>query len=394
MFYNKIIILLSCCFIGGTFITYSPNNFTNLIFPMCIYLILFYYTNKKIENFLPLLIIIIILPLLHIIVSISFIILLVSFIQIKTNYTNINRIVILATIISISWISTFYIWLQMINKLIRLFEDTDKTSAGAIIDQVAYAGQFNIDLISYIFFTYGITIILFISFITILYYSMKIKNNIINNFNKYYILISTLIIIQLFMYTGFSPLRFLIFLNIIAIFYLGLIIFKSISINKFHYSKVIAGIFILIIFTTGLLTVFPSTTTLLPNYQTTTMEMDGVKWLFKQSDPTYNITGISIAPGRYASFVLEDNNTRKSQIPLYLDDHNTCPYHFYYDEFQYSPSSYLLLTKKDRVLYTEVYPSMAESRWNDNDFEKLNFFTNINKVYSNSDVDCWVRNGV
>jgi len=389
--YQKIVILLSCCFIGDMFITFSPNHLAYLFFPVSIFIMLFYYKNIKFEHFIILLIIIIILPISHIILSITFIILLISFFTIKNkeNY-RMNRMVILTTVITITWISTFYIWLQMLKKIVTLFDDSTKTSAGAIINQIDYANQFNIDLISYIFYAYGISIILILSFIIILFLSKRIKNVIINRLNIFYILISILIIIQLFMFTGFSPLRFLVFLNIIGIFYLGLLLYRLNIKSKIRYTKAFSLLIVIIIFITGLLTVYPSSTILLSNYQTTSAELDGAKWYYNYYDSSYNITGISLAPGRYSAFILDDGDPQKENIPLYFDIYNTCPYHFNYNDSNSIYPSYILLTVKDRALYTEIYPSMADVRWNDNDFEKLSFFNNINRVYSNSDMECWI----
>jgi hypothetical protein len=302
--FARIILLLSSCFISGWFISFSPNHIANLLFPICIFIIIYINKNYSPGAFIILLLASIALPLYHIIPAIGFIALLISFTTLKVKEDRrFSRMALLASIISITWISAFYIWSQMLKKVIYIFNDSSTSSAGALVDQYSYARHFNVDMVSYFLLTYGITIILLISFTIIFFTLGRMKNRIIWNFNKFTLIIAAIIIIQLFIYTGFSPLRFLVYFNIIGIFYLGLVLFKH-GLYKDNQVKPIVFVITICIFITGLLAVYPSSNTLLPNYQTTSSEMNGMEWNFIHLDPSYNLTGISIAPGRYASFLL------------------------------------------------------------------------------------------
>jgi predicted NUDIX family phosphoesterase len=77
------------------------------------------------------------------------------------------------------------------------------------------------------------------------------------------------------------------------------------------------------------------------------------------------------------------------QIPLYFSAFDTPPYHFNYDDTTKKYNSYVILNEKDRYLYTQVYPTMSDSRWNVNDFIKIASFGHINKIYSNTGIDCY-----
>ncbi len=68
------------------------------------------------------------------------------------------------------------------------------------------------------------------------------------------------------------------------------------------------------------------------------------------------------------------------------------PYHFNYNNHtmlgeSYTKSSYLTLNKLDRLLYTEIWPNLAEFRWYAKDFEKQEHDASVDKIYTSGGCD-------
>jgi hypothetical protein len=55
----------------------------------------------------------------------------------------------------------------------------------------------------------------------------------------------------------------------------------------------------------------------------------------------------------------------------------------------YEERTYLLISKKDRLLYTDVYPEIQDIRWTESDYEKIENDTAVNKVYLNGEFDTY-----
>ena len=68
------------------------------------------------------------------------------------------------------------------------------------------------------------------------------------------------------------------------------------------------------------------------------------------------------------------------------------PYHFGYDNHSalleyHKYCNYLILTKRDKSIYKDVYPTMADFRWNLSDFKRIDEDPDINKLYMNNDLN-------
>lgn len=49
----------------------------------------------------------------------------------------------------------------------------------------------------------------------------------------------------------------------------------------------------------------------------------------------------------------------------------------------------MVITKLGRLLYTKLWPKLAELRFYESDFEKLNYDISVDKLYSNGGMDVW-----
>lgn len=150
---------------------------------------------------------------------------------------------------------------------------------------------------------------------------------------------------------------------------------------------VISGLFL-----GSLLTLYPSPYNLGTSYQNTQSEVVGMEYVYDHRDVTTPLTGITIAPGRFAGALLTPGERAIQRLPTYLNDQNRVPWHFGYDNHSSLSSIYdretdLVITQRDKVLYTDIFPDMAQHRFTNQDFEQLKIDPGVEAVYSNGEFD-------
>jgi hypothetical protein len=68
------------------------------------------------------------------------------------------------------------------------------------------------------------------------------------------------------------------------------------------------------------------------------------------------------------------------------------PWHFGYDKHHtlstlYTNEMDMIITQKDRLQYVDLFPDMAELRFTERDFERLDYDPGISFLYSNGGFD-------
>jgi len=159
--------------------------------------------------------------------------------------------------------------------------------------------------------------------------------------------------------------------------------------------KVILVIFVIFcLFLGGVLNLYPSPYNLTPNYQTTWSEVTGMAFIYEHRDVNVPLSGITLAPGRFAYVLLTPEERTVQRLPIYLDQAVAAPWHFGYDRypsisFVYDEETDLVIKQQDKVIYVNYFPDIAQFRYTNLDFERLNDDSGVALLYSNGGFDYW-----
>ncbi len=145
----------------------------------------------------------------------------------------------------------------------------------------------------------------------------------------------------------------------------------------------------------GIFSVYPSPLLYQPNLQVTHMSLAGASWYFKKADSEIEVTGIERPITLHYKRALfgyegakEIHYRKWGEEPLI--DHFGYPQHQNLGE-SFTEAKYLLLTERDRLTYTVLYPQIG--RFTQDDFNKLEEDTSSSKLYTNGEMDFWCIHG-
>ena len=154
-------------------------------------------------------------------------------------------------------------------------------------------------------------------------------------------------------------------------------------------SVVIVLLFVAMII--GLFNTFNSPILRAPNGQVTATDMSGMSWFFARQDGTILIDDIMITNYRFANAILgvegSPANIRQQGWTAGLP-----PNHFGYTKNEtlgqsYADDRYLIENKLSRIFYAQTAPDYEPLwRFNQSDFERLQYDASVNMVYSNGDL--------
>lgn len=400
--------LLSCIFPISCYITFAPNILANLLLPLVIFIIFKYLMTRNNSWLLLSIIMIILYPVFHPIPAIAIGIILLTicltqwYLFKSKTYTPIILLIFL-TVWFIVWISSFKLWNGTIISIFNIIFGFD--SGDSYINQVGgvmnYAGTYGFNIYEYIFKMYGISIIFLILTVSyIILYIKNIKNKSNWALNLYpSIYIFALLVLGLMIFNlPFGPTRFIFYIDMLSIIFISYLIFfliKHINMKDkmLRFVSAVSIILILIaIFSNGILLVYPSPYLWSHSYQTTKSELDGMIWIINDKNIHTNVSTLYSTSQRFYDLLFIPNQVSKNNYITIQD--LPLPRHFGYDNNTYISQSYMdntyiLITKRDKTIYTDVFPSMAKYRFNNNDYIHLNFDTTINKLYTNGEFESW-----
>lgn len=146
----------------------------------------------------------------------------------------------------------------------------------------------------------------------------------------------------------------------------------------------------------GILKQYDSPYSLGVNSQVTHMQMAGMSWLWEHKDKDTGMLSWMMVPARWIDLQLtmEDREQRWDIELLYENwyDYARPPYHFGYQQGgmlgeHYDTEMYLVLEKRDRVQYTEVFSEkVAELRFTQADYDRLELDPSVDKIYTNGEM--------
>lgn len=399
--------------IGGWYLNFTPNSMANLLFPVVIYILYRTVVTKNVKWILLLLLFIIIYPLMHVLASISLTIFIVSiyfvYKHLMKNDTKkifqTNEWIPLALVSSIwiiTWTTSFYLWQVAVINIKTLLDEGGVTELDKLTEQSFSASSLGYDPINYLFLVYGpiilLTIITIYMFIIVYNKRLLTKNLRIFSLVGPFISMIILVVVLLFANLGFGPLRFVYYIFVISTICSSYLLLKITDIH-IRWKRVISigftmGVFA-IIFILGFITLFPSPITYSDNWQSTEHELSGMKWFFSERDFNQNISGYSIAPGRYAQLIFNSIDFKNQNVSLYLSREFIVPNHFGYDfsnqiDLRNISESYLIINDADKNRYMHVLPEIASIRFETNDFKKLSFDPTLDRIYSANGLEVYL----
>lgn len=417
-----LVVCMSCTFSQDWLLDLTPNHLSNQLFPLVLYVLLKYMSKEEMAWKMLLLIIILFYVPFH---PIPIIVLSVTFLslpipakivcatkKIDISSGKFSAILLLIIFVEvISWISSFYVWDLTIRNIHLLLNEESTSQFEKLSNQIDYVIQAGYNPFEYIINIFKekatIIIIALFSFPIIYFDILRNPNN--KKLSSIIMLYGPLIIIgffTLFFYflnIGFGPLRLLTYICIISFIYFGFIFNRAIInlrvTRRSSFFKGIAGILVALlfvgVFSGNLAKLFPSPYILKPNSQTPQTEVYGMSWLFYNFDSSMDISGISLAPGRFRDLLFTPSGRADlMNVPFYLPQSSIPPPHFGYDNNSsladaINEDSYLIITQKAKLIYIYVYPEMEDLRWSQNDYGKLEYDRKLDKLYCNSEFYIW-----
>ncbi len=448
--YNKgqaiIVSTLSCAFIFNSYLNLAPIIQSNMLFPIVLFTIFKYIINKKLSWGAISIILLLIYPPLHIIPTLVLILILITIGITNQAFIYVNKLnikspvrleivaIILLSIITIVWISSFNLWNDPISDIYEKVVDVESESSqmsqtsqlsqiSTLSEKVSYASSLGYNPLEFAFKLYGGALIIMVGaliFAPIVFIDMY-KNKKIYVFSSLYgpiVILSMLFISLYFFNMAFGPLRIIYYILLLCIVITGYGIWSVLRYLKAKSwgwnSFVVIGLISLLlisIFVNGIFILYPSPYTGNTNYQTTHYDEKGMMWfLDKKSDHSITVNVYSVGQSkRYNDLFIGPNKVKPGTKEYVYEAY--APYHFGYYTYNdttkcndyniYSlnttiirdvinlNSYYLITTEKDKTIYTDIFPKIAKYRFYPDDFELLEKDPLIDSVYSNGEFDVW-----
>jgi len=419
--------LISCCIFSTDFcLNLIPNGLSSLLLPFALFVIFKYQYQRRWAWTVPLFILVILYPVFHPVPT-MFIGLVLLTLWIPHIVSEIMRCIherkitipdfkgyrfklilpFLAMFIwFIFWIASFRIWDHTLRSMYKtIFSESTSSEAVNILNTVSYAQGYGYSVIEVVVKQYGVVIVLFaLSIPTVLlllknlYYDRHEKPilSLLGPFGVLSIVIPVLFLFDL----PFNAFRFLhalmILMSILSAYtlYITLACVRGTTplLRKTTFTSICTIVIISGLFIGGMLSLYPSPYLPGASYHNTHSDVAGMKYVFEHRDVTTMLSGISIAPGRFAAAFLAPEERVIQRLPTYLGDRDRVPWHFGYDtnsslSLAYGEETDLVITLKDKLLYIDVFPGMAPDRFTNQDFERFKIDPGVGLIYSNGEFD-------
>lgn len=409
--------------ISGWYLNLTPNHLSNLIFPLVLYLLVRSFTPGTMSWKLLFLVMVFLIPAFHPVPAAALLIvlwtislpgkLLASFSRgasgLSDNRLRFNASVsILLLAFTITWLSSFYVWAQTILNIKRVAAEGGPTPFTALMEIVG-PGVEHAYSVAWQFFLHYTSIVIYIVLALIALFVLWRRRK---NSNDTAILwglygpifsIAGFIVLLYFTFTMFGPLRLLFYITLMCTIFVGFMLYefmrKFASNNNNWRAKVaplITIVLLLAVSVNGIVIVYGSPYTLKTNSQTTQAEIQGMDYLLHHIDSKTPISYWAVTTHRFYDFLLTSDEKTQFYMPR-LKLENRIPHHFGYDKYEligqyyerFEKNKYMVISRKDRIYYTEMFPELAEEYFLPEDFIKLEDDISIDKLYVNGGFDSW-----
>ncbi len=410
--------------IHGWYLSLTPNHLSNLLFPFFIYVLLVSVYVRMWQWKLLFIIIVLLVAPLHPNPTFALLIVLLALWLgrlvptnpfqkshkdrvIVTGYLGLTITTIMLLVSwGITWISSFGVWDRMIRNIHILVTEGAVTYWNMLMSDVQYAQAYAFSIGEYFLKEYGG----FLVFITLTLIAVPIllkKRSSDTRFSKITALfwpLAMFTVAFLLVYlqnTAFSP-RLLVYIIILCPIFVGFTLAEFqdwVASRRSSLKKVVSIVIaalLLAVSVGGVLKVYPSPYIFASNRQTTQAEIQGGDWFFQNKGDTAEVSYWRTNLGRFSYFLLIPYKGGEFSLQRYVpnEEWKERPQHFGYGEHSmigqsYGKDAYMVLGEQDRVLYTGVFPELAEVGVLPEDFIKLASDPSADKLYSNGGLDVW-----
>lgn len=416
---NKGQILLAtiagCIFLSG-YPNFTPNYLANCLFPLFIFILIKLLDVKTLNWVVISFIIAFVYPIFHIIPTFTAIIMIAAFLLSAWVYKllrtgkkieqYIYSLLLIALLIwSMLWITSFNIWDFTIAKAYNLIAWGGTSYLKDMNTQVTQAQSLGYNVMEYILKQEGNFIVLILITILISPFVWKaLRERKSDALLLLYTAIASIGVTTMVLFLlniGFSPLRLLFYISLICALFVGYALFafinkaRSFRLKPVRYLTMgLAIIVIVALFMNGLSILYPSPYTIQQNLQTTKEEVYGMGQLLQDRNLNADILSTNLAYYRFAHLLLSSEELKVQKIPESLIATKNTPFHFGYDNntmfaAAYPGDAYLIVTQRDRSVYTDIFPEMAKWRFTADDFNRLPGDESLSKIYASGEFDTY-----
>lgn len=422
-----LLVVIVACAIPNTdfYLNLIPNGLSSLLLPLMLYTIFKYIQKKNMVWAIILFPLIILYPVFHPVPTmfIALVLLTLGIPQgilivnqyVHTKMININAIksyyikivspMLILIVWFIFWISAFWAWRFSIRSIYEsLTSDGTRSEGMDLMETMSYAQELGYNVIEIIIRQYGVTMVLFaLSLIGLLSVMISTYHG---RYNKWLLLLSgpfialTIIMPILFLFDlPFNAFRFLhpfmLLLSIFSAYAFYLIIMGIKMIGSLH-RRTMSSVLVIMMITglifAGFMTLYPSPYKLGISYHNPKSEVVGMLYYYEYRDINTPLSGISVAPGRFSNVFLTPQERSGQRLPQYLEKEDIIPWRFGYNvyssiRFLYDKETDVIITERDKSIYKDIFPDIAESRFTELDFNHLKFDPAINSIYTNGGLD-------
>lgn len=418
--------IVSCSIFRTDFyLNLIPNGLSSLLLPLVLFIILKYLYQRRLAWAVLLSILVILYPIFHPVPTI-FIGLVFLTLWIPRAVLEIIRYIrerkiplpdlkcykfelilpLLAMFIwSIFWIASFRVWDDTLRSVFQtIFSEDTQSEAMGLLGTISHAQGYGYSVIEIGLKIYGVVMLLFA--LSVLAVLLLLRDLRYDRYNKPLLSllgpfgVLSIVVPVLFLFDlPFNAFRFLhplmLLMSIFSAYALYTILTyngETLLLRETTFVVVFVIVVISGLFLGGLLNLYPSPYNLGMSYHTTHVEVVGMEHVFDYRDVTTPLTGFSIAPGRFADALLTPEERTVQRLPMYIKGGDSVPWHFGYDTHSslslvYGKEADLVITSRDKVFYTDLFPDMAQYRFTNQDFERLKVDPGIDSIYSNGEFD-------
>ena len=431
-----LIAAISIAPIHGWYLNLTPNHLSNLAFPLFLFILVRAFSPGTLPWKLLFVITILLLPSFHPIPTLAMIAVLAAIWwlpdwtqrhfskkpreDILPKFSFNTTIIMLLVVWSILWISLFPIWYTTIGQVQSLAGGTGQTHLSALAEDISYTEGHGYSVGLLFLKKYGAVVLYVILALTALpllwprKVPRKVRDQELKKFNKenvsklnyqglislYGPLLIFLLVIGL-LYTLniiFGPLRLLVYIVTICTVLTGFTLYHVLERTQRYRPNnythklfpALVVLLLVVVFVSSAIKLYPSRYTLTPNMQVTDSEIDGMDWFLHGKNAHVPIAGLGFsAPERFADLLLTpDERNRRRDLHRSISRKAQPPIHFGYDENtnlgeSYTEDTFLMLSEKDRLVYQQIFPEIAEIRFLPSDFHNLEQDFSVDALYSN-----------
>jgi hypothetical protein len=407
-----------------TYLDLTPNMESNFVFPLAVFLFIKSANSSTVQWKILFIVMIFLFPVFHSISSLAFFVTMIiiwfenrffSAMQLRSNkaiFTDFKftfTASLLFLIVYISGFSGTAQWPNVITSIKMSVMGDTVGWANDYIETAKYAESVGYSVTQYFFRIYGGNLIyIILALLSILVLIKKFQTNLLSLIYLYGP-IATLglgVIAFFLLRVSFGPQRLIVHIIILCTPFVGFLLYEFLKrmchSQAVYFLKIMAicsVLFLLVVVSVnGAARLYSSPYIYLDNGQITRTEMAGMDNFIHNKNTSMNITGMKVMPGQFSLLLLtpkelvgrQDVITPRGMIREELQP----PWHFGYDNYSslgywLSQDTYMVLTDRDKSVYKDIYPSMAELRFVPQDFERLNYDSSIDYVYSNGNLNVY-----